>query len=247
MDPDPHWAPGLPGMSTTTSPLSGPRAYEACGLSPCTTWRSVGASTAGFFTESFIDELIHAAGLDPMQARIEMCTVPHYRKLLETVAQMSDWKGLLGTAEGAASRSWNRSGHRRPKWSKWTKTERGIRIDKVWVAVDVGKVMDPVNFENQVQGAASSGGSATPSTANSPTQRARCSRQNHNHHEAMRIYQCPVIEVRGLENDPKVRGVGEPPGHSSRPLRSPTRFSRRPAAAALPRRACARSRRESAR
>jgi isoquinoline 1-oxidoreductase beta subunit len=27
----------------------------------------------------------------------------------------------------------------------------------------------------------------------------------------MRIYQCPVIEVRGLENDPKVRGVGEPP------------------------------------
>lgn len=28
---------------------------------------------------------------------------------------------------------------------------------------------------------------------------------------AMRIYQCPVIEVRGLENDPKLRGVGEPP------------------------------------
>ncbi|WIW50071.2 hypothetical protein ML401_10940 [Bradyrhizobium sp. 62B] len=27
----------------------------------------------------------------------------------------------------------------------------------------------------------------------------------------MRIYQCPVIEVRGLEHDPKVRGVGEPP------------------------------------
>jgi isoquinoline 1-oxidoreductase subunit beta len=27
----------------------------------------------------------------------------------------------------------------------------------------------------------------------------------------MRIYQCPVIEVRGLENGPKVRGIGEPP------------------------------------
>ncbi|SCB46809.1 isoquinoline 1-oxidoreductase, beta subunit [Bradyrhizobium shewense] len=34
---------------------------------------------------------------------------------------------------------------------------------------------------------------------------------NYNHHEAMRMYQCPLIEVRGLENDPKVRGVGEPP------------------------------------
>ena len=34
---------------------------------------------------------------------------------------------------------------------------------------------------------------------------------NYNHHEAMRMYQCPVITVRGLQNDPKVRGLGEPP------------------------------------
>jgi isoquinoline 1-oxidoreductase beta subunit len=27
----------------------------------------------------------------------------------------------------------------------------------------------------------------------------------------MRIYQCPVVEVRGLENNPKVKGIGEPP------------------------------------
>ena len=33
-----------------------------------------------------------------------------------------------------------------------TMTDRGIRIDKVWFVADVGKVMDPVNFENQVQG-----------------------------------------------------------------------------------------------
>ncbi len=55
-------------------------------------------------------------------------------------------------------------------------TDRGIRIDKVWVAVDVGKVVDPVNFENQVQGGVV-WGSATPSTANSLTQRAGRSRR----------------------------------------------------------------------
>ena len=33
-----------------------------------------------------------------------------------------------------------------------TNTPRGIRIDKVFVAVDVGRVLDPENFENQVQG-----------------------------------------------------------------------------------------------
>ncbi len=88
-------------MSITTFRHFRATSFEAQGLSPCTTWRSVGASTAGFFTESFIDELIHAAGLDPLKARIEMCAVPTYRKVLETVAEMSNWKGPLGNGRGA--------------------------------------------------------------------------------------------------------------------------------------------------
>ncbi len=208
-DPDGQLAAGLwnvyydiPNFRATS--------YEAQGLSPCTTWRSVGASTAGFFTESFIDELIHAAGLDPMKARIEMCTVPTYRKVLETVAQMSDWKGPLGNGRGRGVAFVEAFGTPTAEVVEVTATDRGIRIDKVWVAVDVGKVVDPVNFENQVQGGVIWGlGHAINcelTYANGAVQQT-----NYNHHEAMRIYQCPVIEVRGLENDPKVRGVGEPP------------------------------------
>ena len=193
-DPDAQLAAGLwnvyydiPNFRATS--------YEAQGLSPCTTWRSVGASTAGFFTESFIDELIHAAGLDPMKARIEMCAVPTYRKLLETLAEMSDWKGPLGKGKEVVD---------------VTMTDRGIRIDKVWVVADVGKVMDPVNFENQVQGGVIWGlGHAI--NCELTYAKGAVQQTNYNHHEAMRLYQCPVIEVRGLENDPKVRGVGEPP------------------------------------
>ena len=116
-DPDAQLAAGLwnvyydiPNFRATS--------YEAQGLSPCTTWRSVGASTAGFFTESFIDELLHAAGLDPMKGRIEMCSVPTYRKVLETVAQMSDWKGPLGNGRGRGVAFVESSGHRQPKSSK---------------------------------------------------------------------------------------------------------------------------------
>ncbi|MDB5581572.1 MAG: isoquinoline 1-oxidoreductase [Bradyrhizobium sp.] len=184
--------------------------YEAQGLSPCTTWRSVGASTAGFFTESFIDEMIHAAGLDPMQARIEMCSVPTYRKVLETVAEMSNWKGPLGNGRGRGVAFVESFGTPVAEVVDVTVTDSGIRVDKVWVAVDVGKVIDPVNFENQVQGGVVWGlGHAINcelTYAGGAVQQT-----NYNHHEAMRMYQCPVIEVRGLENDPKVRGVGEPP------------------------------------
>ena len=30
-------------------------------------------------------------------------------------------------------------------------------------------------------------------------------------HEAMRMYQCPEIVVKGLENGDQIRGIGEPP------------------------------------
>jgi isoquinoline 1-oxidoreductase beta subunit len=184
--------------------------YEAKGLSPCTTWRSVGASAAGFFTESFIDELIHAAGLDPLKARIAMCTVPTYRKVLETVAQMSDWQGPLGDGKGRGVAFVEAFGTPVAEVVEVTATDRGIRIDKVWVAVDVGKVVDPINFENQVQGGVVWGLGHAINCELTYTKGA-VQQTNYNHHEAMRIYQCPVIEVRGLENDPKVRGVGEPP------------------------------------
>ena len=208
-DPDGQLAAGLwnvyydiPNFRATS--------YEAQGLSPCTTWRSVGASTSGFFTESFIDELIHAAGLDPMKARIAMCSVPHYRKVLETVAEMSDWKGPLGNGRGRGVAFVESFGTPVAEVVEVSVTDRGVRIDKVWIAADVGKVMDPVNFENQVQGGVVWGlGHAI--NCELTYAKGAVQQTNYNHHEAMRIYQCPVIEVRGLENDPKVRGVGEPP------------------------------------
>ncbi|MGJ5177530.1 xanthine dehydrogenase family protein molybdopterin-binding subunit [Bradyrhizobium oligotrophicum] len=208
-EPDAQLAAGLwnvyydiPNFRATT--------YEAQGLSPSTTWRSVGASAGGFFTESFIDELIHAAGLDPMKARIEMCAVPTYRKVLETVAEMSNWTGPLGKGRGRGVAFVESFGTPVAEVVEVTATSRGIRIDKVWAAVDVGKIIDPVNFESQVQGGIVWGlGHAI--NCELTYAKGAVQQTNYNHHEAMRMYQCPVIEVRGLENDPKVRGVGEPP------------------------------------
>jgi isoquinoline 1-oxidoreductase beta subunit len=208
-DPDAQLASGLRNVYYDI-PNFRATSYEAQGLSPCTTWRSVGASTAGFFTESFIDELLHAAGLDPLRGRIEMCTVPTYRKVLETVAEMSDWKGPLGNGRGRGVAFVEAFGTPTAEVVEVTVTDKGIKIDKVWVVADVGKVVDPINFESQVQGGVVWGlGHAI--NCELTYAKGVVQQSNYNHHEAMRMYQCPVIEVRGLENDPKVRGVGEPP------------------------------------
>ena len=184
--------------------------YAANGLSPVSSWRSVGASTGGFISEGFIDEMIHAAGLDPLQARIDMCKIDYHRKVMEAAGEMCGWSGPLGQGKGRGVAFVESFGVPVCEVIEVTATERGIRIDNVWVAADVGPVLDPVNFENLVQGGVVWAlGHAM--NCELTYEGGRVQQTNYGAHEGMRIHQCPAIAVRGLANGPKIRGIGEPP------------------------------------
>jgi len=187
------------------------RAYRVPELAPTSSWRSVGASSAGFFADGFLDELIHAAGADPMQERLRLTRHPVARQVLEAVAAMSNWKGARpGEGRGRGVAFVESFGVPCAQVVEVTKTERGIRIDKVWVALDVGKVIDPVNFDNQVKGGVIWGlGHAMDCEITYADGKAQQS--NFHAYPSMRLYQCPEIEVKGLEHGAKVRGAGEPP------------------------------------
>lgn len=186
------------------------RGYAVPELAPTSSWRSVGASTGGFFSECFLDELIHAAGADPMAERLRLCNHDVSRKVLEAVAEMSDWGSDLGDNRGRGVALVESFGVPVAEVVEVTSTDAGIRIDKVFVAADAGRVVDPVNFENHVQGAVVWGlGHAMNSEITYADGMAEQS--NYHAHEGMRLYQCPQIMVRGLENASRIRGIGEPP------------------------------------
>jgi len=128
------------------------QAFKTPELAPISSWRSVGASTAGFFAEGFLDELIHAAGGDPMEERLRMVNTPLARAVLEEVAAMSDWGSDLGPNRGRGVAMVHSFGVDIAEVIEVTNTDAGIRIDKVFVAAEVGRVVDPVNFENNVKG-----------------------------------------------------------------------------------------------
>ena len=67
--------------------------YAAPPLMPVGSWRSPGACSNAFFHESFLDELIHAAGADPLQERLRLIDHPDARRVLQAVAEMSQWAG----------------------------------------------------------------------------------------------------------------------------------------------------------
>ncbi|CUH64312.1 Isoquinoline 1-oxidoreductase subunit beta [Thalassovita gelatinovora] len=186
------------------------RGYRVPELAPVSSWRSVGAAGAGFFFDSFLDELIHRAGADPMEERIRLMGHDLSRRVLETVAEMSSWGGELAANKGRGVAFVESFGVPTAEVVEVTNTENGIRIDKVWVAAEVGRVVDPVNFENLVQGGVIFGlGHAMNSQITYADGMAEQS--NYWDAEAMRMAQCPEIFVKGLENGPHVRGIGEPP------------------------------------
>ena len=184
--------------------------YRAPELAPISSWRSVGASSNGFFHDCALDELIHAAGADPLEERIRLMWHENSRKVLEAVGEMSNWGGNLGENRGRGVAFCLSFGVPTAEVVEVTNTEDGIRIDKVFVAAEVGRIIDPINFDNLVKGGVIWGlGHAMNCEITYSDGMAE--QTNYHAFEGMRFYQCPKIEVRGLENGHRVRGIGEPP------------------------------------
>jgi isoquinoline 1-oxidoreductase beta subunit len=185
--------------------------YRADPLAPLSSWRSVGASTNGFFYNLGLEELIEAAGADPLEERLRLVSDPLAKQVLEAVGEMSGWDGpRMGARRGRGVAMTRSFGVHCAEVVEVRDTDDGIVIDKVYVAAEVGRVLDPVSFENQVQGGVVFGlGHAM--NCEITYENGVAEQQNFDSFEGMRLSQCPEIVVRGLENGTSVRGVGEPP------------------------------------
>jgi len=184
--------------------------YRAPELAPISSWRSVGASSNGFFHDCLLDELIHAAGADPLAERLRLCNHTPSRKVLEAVGEMSNWGGTPGPRRGRGVAFCLSFGVPCAQVIEVSDTDAGIRIDRVYVAADVGRILDPVNFEGLVKGGVIFGlGHAM--NCEITYSNGAAEQENFDSFPGMRLYQCPEIVVRGLENADNIRGIGEPP------------------------------------
>lgn len=174
-------------------------------------WRSVGNSFNGFFHESFVDELAHAAGADPLQFRIDLIA-PHSAssaKVLETVREMSGWSGKTadGIGRGVAF-TWS-FGTPVAEIIEVAQTADGIQIKNVWIACDVGTALDPQNIRAQMEGGMIYGLSAAVH-GEINFEDGEVQQENFPDYDALRMATAPKTEVKILENNIHMGGVGEP-------------------------------------
>lgn len=176
---------------------------------PVMWWRSVSASTNGFACESFIDELAHLAGKDPLDFRRDHLPEPRYHALMDRMETLTGWK-TRGKNKGwglAATECFTGICAHAVKVSRGANGK--VKIDKVIALMDCGWYVNPDIIRAQVEGSIVMALGAA--TIHATTfEDGKAVQKNFDTYPMPRIADIPSIEVHIMENDEKPGGVGEP-------------------------------------
>jgi isoquinoline 1-oxidoreductase beta subunit len=173
-------------------------------------WRSVGNSQNGFFVESFVDELAHAAGADPVEFRRSLLgKAPRHLGVLELAAGKAGWGTTLpkGRARGIAV---VKSFESHVAQVAEVSIENGkVRVHRVVCAIDCGVVVNPNIVAAQMESAIVFGLTAAL-YGNITIANGGVVQGNFDSYPMLRINEMPVVEVHIVPSTEKPTGVGEP-------------------------------------
>jgi isoquinoline 1-oxidoreductase beta subunit len=188
--------------------------------------RAPGSNALAFVFQSFIDELAHAAGKDPLQFQIDLLgkdellpgrgvgfNTARARAVLEQVREVSGWgQGTLPARTGrGVAFYYSHLGYFAEVVEAAVSNEGRVTINKVWAVGDIGsQVINPTAAENMAQGAILDGlGEALNQKIT--IEQGRVMQANFDSFQLLRLSQAPPIEVHFLKTDNSPTGLGEPP------------------------------------
>lgn len=178
---------------------------------PTSWWRGVGGARSAFVVESFIDELAHAAGADPIAYRRSLTSDPRTQAVLDLVADKSGWAtpAPAGRARGVALiHTWDTYMAQVVEVEKHP--ENGVKVVKVTAVVDCGQPVNPMGIEAQIEGGIIFGLTAAL-FGEVTVADGRIEQSNFHDYRLLRISEAPVIETHIIPSSQTVGGMGEPP------------------------------------
>jgi isoquinoline 1-oxidoreductase beta subunit len=189
--------------------------------------RAPGSNALAFVNQSFIDELAHAANADPMAFKMKLLgdkpmvgegpsgyNAGRMKGVMAAVEKMSGWanrsKLPAGTAMGCAFHYSHAGYFAEVVQATVNKATGALKVDKVWVAADVGRqIVNPAGAMNQVQGAALEG--ISHALYQKVTIENGAARQsNFTNYPLLKMADAPPVEVKFVITDYPPTGLGEP-------------------------------------
>lgn len=185
-------------------------------------WRGV-VSHGRSLSECFIDEIAADLKLDPLTFRLSLLTegrmaqvsesgqldTDRFRRVLELAASKAGWGRPMpeGTGLGICLSPYGQTCL--ACIAEVTVKDGALKVNKVWVAVDCGRLINPLGAANQIEG-----GIVWSLTGllygGVPIRNGRCVHSNFADNQLLRIHECPEIEVHFAGTDAeRPWGIGE--------------------------------------
>jgi isoquinoline 1-oxidoreductase beta subunit len=196
---------------------------------PMGPWRAPRSNVLAWVFHSFIDELAHAAGRDPLEFRLEILgdkgfipgtgeqgipyDVNRMKHVLQHVAEQAEWGKKTfprGQGQGIAFHFSHR-GYIAQVAEVTVSKDGKLKVDRVVVSTDIGaQIVNLSGAENQVQGSVIDGLGALV-YQELDVEKGRIVQSNFGDYPMIRIADAPTkVEVHFLKTDNPVTGLGEP-------------------------------------
>ncbi|CAO3358953.1 molybdopterin cofactor-binding domain-containing protein [Azospirillum palustre] len=177
---------------------------------PITWWRGVGPTHNVFVVESFMDELAHAAGKDPVEYRRALLAHnPRSLGVLNLAAEKAGWGSPLpaGTGRGVSLHD-SFGSHVAMVMEAAVDAAGLIRLKRIVAVIDCGLAINPDSVKAQLEGGILFGLSAALYSGITFAD-GRVEQSNFHDYRNLRINETPPIEVHVVQSSEGPGGVGE--------------------------------------
>ncbi|MEA3192754.1 MAG: isoquinoline 1-oxidoreductase subunit beta [Betaproteobacteria bacterium] len=174
-------------------------------------WRGIGSGYNKFVSESFLDEIAHATGKDPLALRLELTKDhPRANAVIKAVAEMADWKKSRGKdrALGIAFSDYHESFSAGIAEVSLDRKTGKIKVHNYWIAGDAGIIVQPENAHAQLESAIVYGlGSALIEELTYKD--GAVQQSNFHNYQLIRMSDMPQIHTKVIVTDNAPTGLGE--------------------------------------
>jgi len=189
-------------------------------------WRAPGDCAVAWVLMSFLDELAHAAGRDPLAMHLDFLgerrmvpgreswlnyDVARMRGVIESATRRAEWGRKLERGQGMGLAYYLSHQGYCAEVARVTVSRAGeLRVDRVVAALDVGCIVNRSGAENQVRGGILDGLS-TAWHQEMTFQSGRARETNFHQYPMLRMGAEPRIDIEFIEGEGRPTGLGEPP------------------------------------
>ncbi len=178
---------------------------------PVLWWRSVGSTHTAYVLETFIDELAHAAGRDPVTFRLDMLAdKPRHAAVLKLAAEKAGWSNPPAPGKFRGVALAESFGSYVAEAVEISLDKSGApKVERVVCAVDCGVAVNPDMVGAQMEGGIGFGlGAIVKSRITLDDGKVR--QGNFDTYKVLRLNEMPEVEVHIVKSAEDPKGVGEP-------------------------------------